>query len=294
MDVHLRELRYFVAVAEELHFSRAAERLFVSQPALSKQVRALERQLGLALFDRRARTVALTPAGAELLPRARDLLAGWDAAVRAARGAGAAVSLTVGLQTAVGRDLQRSVLQSFRERGWRITLRLSGWDDPTAGLATGATDVAFLWLPVASGDLAVRVLARERRWVATAAAHPMAARPEVDFADLRDEPFVALPGTAGPLRDFWLAVPQRAGREPVVGVEAVAADEALEAVAAGLGVVLLAEGNARLYPRPDVAYRPVRGLPPAELALAWRADDHRPEVAEFVAAFPAADPATGG
>ncbi|WP_419996342.1 LysR family transcriptional regulator [Streptomyces boninensis] len=291
MDVHLRDLRYFAAVAEELNFTRAAERLYVSQPALSKQIRALERQLGFPLFERRAREVVLTPQGEALLPRAAAVGAAWAEAVREARAAGPAGALTVGMQTAVGRDLQRQVLGGFRERGWRISLRLVSWEDPTAGLADGGSDVAFCWLPVPgaeTGDFRARVLAREERWVALPVGHRLAGRDAVDFAELLDEPFVALPRSAGPLRDFWLAAGERGGREPVVGVEAASPEEVFEAVGAGLGVVLLAEGNARLYPRPDLVHLPVRGLAPSELALLWRADDRRAEVAEFVAAFPEA------
>ncbi|WBB59437.1 LysR substrate-binding domain-containing protein [Streptomyces sp. WMMC500] len=295
MDVHVRDLRYFAAVAEELSFTRAAERLYVSQPALSKQIRALERQLGFPLFERRARAIALTPQGAALLPAARELAAGWAEAVRAARTAGPVASLAVGMQTAVGRDLQREVLSRFRERGWRISLRLVNWEDPTAGLAGGAADAAFCWLPVpgVGAELTAKVLAREERWVALPLRHRFADRTEVAFAELLDEPFVALPHSAGPLRDFWLGTAERGGREPVVALEASSPEEVFEAVGAGLGVVLLAEGNARLYPRPDVVSVPVRGLAPCELALVWRAGDGRREIAEFAAAFREAPGAAG-
>jgi DNA-binding transcriptional LysR family regulator len=293
MDVHVRDLRYFAAVAEELSFTRAAERLYVSQPALSKQIRALERQLGFPLFERRARAIALTPQGAALLPAARELAAGWAEAVRAARTAGPAESLAVGMQTAVGRDLQREVLSRFRKRGWRISLRLVNWEDPTAGLADGGVDAAFCWLPVpgVGAELTAKVLVREDRWVALPRGHRFAGRAAVDFAELLDEPFVALPPSAGPLRGFWLGTAERGGREPVVGLEASSPEEVFEAVGAGLGVVLLAEGNARLYARPDVVSVPVRGLAPCELALVWRAGDRRREVAEFTAAFHQAPPA---
>ncbi|MCT2590375.1 LysR family transcriptional regulator [Streptomyces sp. N2-109] len=295
MDVHVRDLRYFITVAEELHFTRAAERLYVSQPALSKQIRALERQLGLHLFERQARAVTLTAEGEALLPGARALVAGWERTLREARTAGAGVSLTVGMQTAVGRDLQREALSALRKRGWRFSLRLVSWEDPTAGLADGGSDVAFLWLPVPEpvpGGLASRVLVREARWVALPLGHRLAGGDSVPFAELLDEPFVALPRAAGVLRDFWLALDEREGREPVIGAEAASPDEVFEVVAAGLGVVLLSEGNARLYPRPDLMHLPVDGLAPCELALVWRADDTRAEIAEFLTAFPPASPVT--
>src|SRR4029453_2840571 len=151
MDVHLRDLRYFVAVAEELHFTRAAERLHVSQPALSRQIRLLERHLRCDLLVREPRAIRLTSAGEVLLTHAHDVLDRWDvgvAAVNEAAGRDRRV-LVVGIQTAVGRDLQRRTLAGFSERqpDWRLSLRLCPWEDPTAGLADHISDVAFIWLP---------------------------------------------------------------------------------------------------------------------------------------------------
>lgn len=283
MDIHLRELRYFVAAAEDLHVTRAAERLFVSQPALSKQLRALERQIGCTLFDRVPGGLALTRQGAALLPVARDLLARWDEGLDLVRQAAPTGTLVVGLQTAVGRGIQAEALRRFRERmpGWTVSLRVVGWEDPSAGLADGTSDVAFLWLPAPEG-IATFVLSTERRFVTLPEAHPLAGREEIAFADLRDEPFVALPAAAGPMREFWLGRP-----DAVVGAEASSADEVFEAVLAGLGLVLLAEGNAQLYKRPGLVSRPVGGLSPARLAIGWRAGDHRPAVTAFLEALAA-------
>ncbi|WP_406315498.1 LysR family transcriptional regulator [Streptosporangium sp. NBC_01639] len=285
MDVHLRELRYFVAVAEELNVTRAADRLFVSQPALSKQVRVLERQLGFALFDRVTGGVALTRQGAALLPVARELLGRWNTGVEEARAAAPTGTLVIGMQTAVGRGLQQEAFRRFRARmpGWEVSLRLVGWDDPSGGVADGGSDVAFVWLPVPEG-LNIHVLVTEHRGVAMPADHPLASRAEIPFSALRDEPFIALPTAAGPLRDYWLGRDAR-DDEPVVGVTANTPEEVFEAVTSGLGVVLVAEGNATLYNRPGMVYRPVTGLPPGELAIAWRKGDRRPQVAAFVDAL---------
>ncbi|WP_350274831.1 LysR family transcriptional regulator [Kribbella sp. HUAS MG21] len=282
MDAHLRELRYFVAAAEEATVTAAAARLFVSQPALSKQLRALERRLGFDLFERRPRGLALTAQGRALLPVARDVLAVWDRGYADARAAAHPQQLVVGMQTAVGRDLQRPAVERFRARfpGWTVSLRLVGWDDPTAGLADGTSDVAFVWLPTAA-DLATRILITEPRWVALPTSHPLADRPEIPFELLVDEPFVALPTTAGPLRDFWLATADRP-RPPVIAAEATAADEVLELVTAGVGVALLAEGNTGLYQRPGLTCRPVPNLPPAQLAAAWRQTETREPVHHFI------------
>jgi DNA-binding transcriptional LysR family regulator len=285
MDVHLRDLRYFVAVAEDLNMTRAAERLFVSQPALSKQLRALERQLGCALFDRVPSGVTLTRQGTALLPVARDLLARWSTGYESIRAAGQSGTLVIGMQTAIGRGLQQEALRRFRAAmpGWEVALRLVSWHDPTGGLADGSSDVAFIWLPVPPG-LETHVLATERRCVVLPVDHPLAGREEIPFAALRHEPFIALPAVAGPLRDFWLGLDAR-DDDPVIGVTADTPEEVFEAVTGGLGVVLVAEGNAQLYKRPGMTWRPVTGLPPGRLAIAWRAGNTSPHVTAFVDAL---------
>ncbi|WSQ19680.1 LysR substrate-binding domain-containing protein [Streptomyces zaomyceticus] len=295
-DVHVRELRSFLAVAEELHFTRAAERLYVSQPALSKQIRALERQLGAPLFDRDRRGVALTSVGTALLPHARAVLAAWEAgreAVRRAREA-ADRTLVVGMSTSPGRG---GLLPAIRSRFTgahpeaALRLRQVGWEDPTAGLADGASDVAFVWLPLAGADrFRWVVVAAEPRLVALPENHPLAARERLDFADLLDEPFLALPDTGPELRDHWLALDSRNGRPPVVGGEIASADETYEALVGGLGICLVAVGNAPLLARDGVVVRPVDGVTPSHLVLAWRADDTRPLVHAYARAAAGAAP----
>jgi DNA-binding transcriptional LysR family regulator len=287
MDVHLRNLRYFVAVAEELHFSRAAERLHVSQPALSKQVRQLERELRFQLFRRDRRRVELTAAGEALLPTARQLLADWEQGLAEAssRASEEGKVLQVGFQTSVGGGLYQDIAARFAERrpDWRLELRLHAWSDPTGGLLDRSADVAFLWLPAgAERTVQVRLLRSERRFVALPARHRLAGRKALQFADLLDEPFVALPEEAGPLRDYWLALDERDGRPAKIGAEAATPDEAFEAVETGQGVVLIAEGNTTIYARPGLVYRPVLDLTPCGLAVAWRRGDRRAAVRDLV------------
>jgi DNA-binding transcriptional LysR family regulator len=292
MEAHLRDLRYFVAVAEELSFTAAAARLFVSQPALSKQVRRLEHTLRVPLFDRARRSVRLTPAGQALLPRARRLLAAWEDTARHVARADAAARrvLRVGVQTGIGRGLYPAIEARLAELlpGWQIDLRQHAFDDPTAGLLAGTSDAALLWLPLPDGvPFEHRVLVTEPRHVLLSMRHRLASQPEVAFASLLDEPIVALPSEAGPLRDFWIALPERHGRPPTIAVEAHSPDEGMEAVAAGHAIKLMAAGNAELYGRPDVLSRPVQGIGPAELAVVWPAGaeaGERPEVRTFVQA----------
>jgi DNA-binding transcriptional LysR family regulator len=299
MDVHGRDLRYFVTLAEELHFTRAAERLYLSQPALSKQIRMLERQLGAELFERDRQGVALTPVGIALLPHARRVLAAWDEAWQAAEQAKSnqRATLLVGMSTS---PVRSGMLPAIRSRftalhpGATVTLREISWGDPTAGLASKLTDVAFVWLPLPDpGRYRWTVVAEEPRLVAMPAAGPLARRIErrlpepeaaVDFADLLDEPFLALPRSAGPLREYWLATDARDGKSPVVGAEISSVGETYEALMDGRGIVLLASGNAPLVALDGVITRPVRGLSPCRLALAWRAGDHRPLVRDYARA----------
>ncbi|UZJ33585.1 LysR family transcriptional regulator [Streptomyces endophytica] len=280
MDAHLRDLRYFVVTAEELNFTRAAERLFISQPGLSKQIRQLEDGLRVKLFVRDRRTVTLTASGAALLPRARELVQLWDEAQRAVSDAAAAEAavLTLGISTSTGRGLLPAIRARLAERrpDWRLQVRQIDWADATAGLAGGETDLALLWLPFPGQEqFAVQVVATEPRWVALPAGHRLAGAAEIPFAALLDEPFLALPETAGALRDHWLAVDERDGRPVRIGGVVANADETFEAVSEGLGVVLLSAGNAEIYRRPGVVARPVTGLTPAQLALVRRPDDHR-------------------
>ncbi|MEU6880235.1 LysR substrate-binding domain-containing protein [Streptomyces sp. NPDC046712] len=289
-DVHGRDLRYFVAVAEELHFTRAAEKLYVSQPALSKQIRALERQLGAPLFDRDRHGVRLTPVGTALLPHARAVLAAWteaDEAVRRARAAEEA-TLVVGMSTSPGRGgLLPAIRSRFTEAHPEIRLKLRqvGWEDPTAGLADGTSDVAFVWLPLAdAGRYRWVVVATEPRLIALPESHPLAGRERVRFAELLDEPFLALPATTPDLRDHWLALDARDGRPLVIGGEIASTDETYEALVDGLGICLVAAGNAPLLTRGGVVVRPVDGVSPSRFALAWRADDTRRLVQDYARA----------
>jgi DNA-binding transcriptional LysR family regulator len=278
MDPHLRALRYFAAVAEEQSVTRAAERLFVSQPALSKQVRQLERLLRVELLHREPRGVRLTAAGAALLPRARAVLAEWDRAVDAI--GAAEQTLTVGFHTRIGRGLVPGVTARLAAElpGWRLRFQQVSWADPAVGLAGAGVDVAVAWLPVPpAADLDSKVVATEERLVALPVGHRLAGRARLRLADLADEPFVALPESAGPMRGFWLAAAQRT-TPARVAAEAATAEECYEAVSAGVGLALVAAGNAALYQRDEVVHRPVDDLPPAELAVLWRRADRRPVV----------------
>ncbi|MFB7877489.1 LysR family transcriptional regulator [Nocardia sp. NPDC056064] len=277
MDPHLRDLRYFVAVAEELHFTNAAQRLHIAQPTLSRQIRQLERQLDVVLFDRNQRSVALTVAGKELLEGARKILELWEVTNVSLQEAGEV--LRVGIQSALGRGLLNDLESAS---GHRLALHAASWNDPSSGLAGRQADLALVWLPLPDPNrYRWQVLRTEPRWVLLPETHPLAEQDTIEFADLLDEPFVALPTEAGAVRDFWLGNDARGGRAAKIGAEAATPEDKLEAVSLGLGVCLLAENNVPMYRWPGLTARPVAGLTPCELAVAWRADDTRPTILEF-------------
>ncbi|WP_328390185.1 LysR family transcriptional regulator [Nocardia sp. NBC_00416] len=277
MDPHLRDLRYFVAVAEELHFTNAAQRLHIAQPTLSRQIRQLERQLDVVLFDRNQRSVALTVAGKELLTGARKILELWETTNSSLQEAGEV--LRVGLQSTLGRGLLHDLESAS---GHRLALHPAAWTDPSSGLAGRQADLALVWLPLPDPNrYRWQVLRTERRWVLLPETHPRAGQEMIDFTDLLDEQFIALPAEAGAVRDFWLGNDARNGRPATIGAEAATPEDRLEAVGLGLGLCLLAENNVPMYRWPGLTARPVTGMPPCELAVAWRADDTRPTILEF-------------
>ena len=287
MDVHIRLLRYFAAVAQEGTLTGAAAQLYVSQPALTKQIQHLEAQLDVELFVRSHTGVTLTDAGRVLAERLPTLLAEWDTAVTDARRAAAHAGrvLRIGfVATAANESTQRIVAEFTRRTGWRVDMRKSDWSDPTAGLADGQVDAAFLRLPFPGQEhLRVEVLFTEPRWVALPSTHRLAGHDRIPFAQLWDEPVVAGPPEAGPAREHWLASGERGGHEARIGAIAHNVDEWLTAIANGYGIALAPEGVTRFYARPGVTYRPVTGISPSRVGVAWQPErDSDPVLREFI------------
>ncbi|MGH3402129.1 MAG: LysR family transcriptional regulator [Streptosporangiaceae bacterium] len=288
MDVDTRLLRYFAAVAAEGNLTRAAERLFVSQPALTKQIRQLESELGAQLFTRSRAGMTLTPAGQALAGRVPGVLAAWDQALRETQGAAsrAARVLRVGFMSSAANEATQQIIAAFADRrpGWRVDLQQAAWSDPTAGLASGDVDAALLRLPFPGQDaVRVEVLLTEPRWVVLAASHPLAASDQIPFDQLWDEPFVAAPEETGWWRDYWLATSERQGHPVRIGYVTDQPDAWLAAIANGYGIALAPESAARYYARPGICYRPVTGVSPSQACVAWPpANDADPVVKDFV------------
>ncbi|MGW6935692.1 LysR family transcriptional regulator [Lentzea sp. NPDC054927] len=273
MDVDTRLLRYFAAIAQEGNLTRAAHRLFVSQPSLTKQLKHLESQLGVRLFTRSSTGMTLTDAGHALAARVPPVLAGWDTAVSETRGA--ARVLRVGFLASAANDATQDILAAFGKLrpGWRVDLRQAPWSDPTAGLAAAEVPVALLRLPFPGEEsFGVRMLFSEPRCVALPSVHPLAGRDEIAFPELWDEPVIVAPTLKGTWRDHWLALSERDGREVRVGAVTERPDEFLGAIAAGCGIALVPASTSRFYSRPDIVYVPVRGVSPSEVGVAWLPD----------------------
>jgi DNA-binding transcriptional LysR family regulator len=285
MAFDFRALRYFVAVAEELHFTRAAGRLYIGQPALSEQIRRLEGELGVELLRRTTRKVELTPAGEEFLSRARRILAEADEALadasRAARGETGHLPVATG--ATAGIELVPRVLRAFREARPQVQLDLHqiDWEDYFGGLLDGSVDAAFVWLPFDQAGLSFAALHVEPRVVALEAEHPLAGERELRMEQIVDEPW-PWADTDPVARAFWTCEDFRGGREARRGATIRSMEGMLEAVRTGLCVATVPRSQARVSAWPGIAFRPVADLTPATLALGWRSAEETPVVQALV------------
>lgn len=249
-----RPLRYFVAVAEELNFARAADRLGISPPPLSRAIRQLETELGAVLFERTTHSVSLTQAGEVLLVEARFALAALEAAGRRARRAAAPEPK---LALAVKADGDAGLLEGILARyasdpaALPVAVRLCAWHEQSRLLCRGEADVALVYEPYDRTGLDTEDLAAEPRVAALAVSHPLAARAAVRLADLGLRPDEA-----------HRYIDEVRGRGQDLA-------QLLTLVGLGEVVALLPASVADRYPRPGVVYRPVLDAPPAVLAIAW-------------------------
>jgi DNA-binding transcriptional LysR family regulator len=277
-DLEVRQLRYFVAVAEERHFGRAAARLGMAQPPLSRSIRLLEKQLGVVLFERTTRQVRLTAAGEILLRDARIALEAVTAAAHRAREAGnAAPRLRIALKADVDGGLLPQILDAYGADDAALPpeLVLGGFGEQPQALRDGLADVALVLCPFDARGLDSEPLLTEPVLVALAAADPLAALPRLSLADLADR---TLPG-GSPAADGRPVAP-RAGVAP----PASNLSEIFSLVETGSVVSLTPASVARRYPRAEIVYREVGDAPDATLAVAWPQEARSPAVAAFVRA----------
>jgi DNA-binding transcriptional LysR family regulator len=283
--VELRHLRYFVAVAEERHFGRAAERLHIAQPPLSQQIRRFEAELGEPLFYRTTRSVELAPAGEALLERAPAILAAFDAAVEDARRAarGEYGRLAIGFTGSSTYAMLPSLAAAMRDELPGVVLDLQGellTPAQVARLLDGTLDLGLLRPPVHERELATEVLHSEPLLAVLPETHPLADAEAVPLERLEGEPFVTYPSHfRSVVHDAVEDACEAHGFQPVAAHEVAETATLVSFVAAGLGVSLV-PASVRNMTVEGAVYRPLLDdATRVELAAAWRRDDDRPVLA---------------
>lgn len=287
-EVELRRLRYFVAVADELSFSRAASQLHVAQPALSRQIQQLEDELGVLLFDRTRRAIALTEAGKVLLDEANRLIEHADRTADLVRqvDSGRTGRLGVDFLPSACSRLLPPILTEFRSAhpAVSLVLRERKPDEIVDAVKSGHADIGFVYAPfVRETSLQCEPILREPFVVALPEHHFLASEAELEMSDLADENFILgyRYSTTG-LHDKIAGLCQRSGFAPIVVQEVWLLQTALSLVSAGIGVTLVPWSMQEVQ-RTGVVYTPIRECPcEVEYDLLWRPDNTSPVVRSFV------------
>ena len=282
--IEVRHLRYFVVLAEELHFGHAAERLHIAQPGLSQQIQALESELGVSLLTRTHRRVELTAAGRALLEEGRRALAQFERAENLSRriGSGELGRLNIGSTESAAWDVLPTLIRKYRERYSNVDLMVVEATSAIQvdALKSGELDVGFVRTPVVNTEgLAARMIRQEGVAVLLPETHRLAQRKTIPLTALAEEPLIIHPTIQRPSwADFIISLCRSAGFEPRVAQEATRSTTAASFVAAGLGLTLMPESMKRMA-RSGVAYRLLADpAPRTSLLLVYRSDPVPPTV----------------
>ncbi len=279
MDLDLRKLRYFMALAGHLNYGRAAEALHIAQPVLSRQIRALEGELHVQLFLRDKRSVELTPAGRQLLSDAPPLLTGAKALQRRANIAARGEEVfTVGFMPGL---IVTSAVRALEAAHPVLSVDVvrSGWDDQTEIVRNGRVDVSYVRQPVNSRGLHVVDLFAEPRVAVLPNDHRLAGRESVSIKDLAEEHLLQHPDAVPEWRDVATEMQENHPRKKRDNAYTV--EEKLEHVARNRGIAVLPESAALFYRRPDLAYLHIHDIGPNRVGLAWDASRRSPLISEF-------------
>lgn len=273
--MELRHLRYFVAVAEELHFRKAAEKLHIVQPALSKQISSLETELGIKLFDRDRRQVTLTEGGAAFLEDALTVLSSADGAKERARAAssGQVGHLSIGFIQPALADLVPRALRAFRAEYPEVRIHLAELTTKHAveQVSSRSVHCAFMRLPVElTEDLTSFPVSEQEVYLALPDGHPLAAKEKVSIADLAEEDLILIDRQVEPaLHDYYVAMCNEVGFSPKIAHGVNSTWVALGLVASGLGIGF-APQSAMLAPQRGITFRPIAENPPRlSIGLVW-------------------------
>lgn len=286
--MEIRHLRYFAAVAEQLHFGRAAQQLHISQPPLSQQIRSLEEEIGVQLLFRTKRRVELTEAGKVFLKEAQFILEHVNHAVQTAQRSsrGETGRLVVGFVMSASCSVLPEILRLFRERHPGVTLVL---EEATTGGGIAAIKekklhLCFVRVPIRDAALSMEIILKESLTLALPEGHRLSRNGKVPLSKLADEPFVIFPRSHGPgFYDQIVACCHQAGFSPKVVQEASQMQTILSLVAAGIGVALIPESVQSLQ-REGVVYRPLHDRTPATgIAIARLGNSASPVMEHFVA-----------
>lgn len=294
----LRQLSYFVAVAEELNFTRAARRLNVAQQSLSSAVARLESQVGFALFERSSRAVGLTEHGARWLPHARELLAVAERCATAARdiATSGGATLRIGLAATAAVEITPRLVRAYMQRypDVRVVTKHYGLEDPTGGLAGHTSDVAIVRPPFTGAGLDLIVVATEPRFVALAAGHPLSDRRSVMFEEIAEQPWIDIVGSDPVWCAFWRVSERRTG-PPRFGAQGRTLDDLLDAARAGRAVGLVPASIARAQQWPGLVFVEVTDIAGSDIAIAWNTAGPPAPARDFIdlAAALATDRSTG-
>ncbi|MET9436156.1 LysR family transcriptional regulator [Streptomyces sp. NPDC006551] len=276
MGIELRHLRAFLAIAEEGNVTRAAARLHLTQPAVSRTLAALEKHLGVRLVDRSTHQLALTAEGRAFHDRAAAAVAAFDAALDPALLRHR--PLRLGHAWSAFGPYTTPLLRRWQREHPDTPLELLRVDDRTAGLVRGEVDAALLRGPVDAPGLATEELTTETRVAAVPADSPLAGRPAVLLADLAGETVVLNTVSGTTTLDLWPPAHRPAGTLTVGNT-----DDWLTAIAAGRGVGVSAASTADMHPHPGVTYRPLTDAPPVHVVLAWRDAAPHPAIGALAA-----------
>lgn len=285
--MELRYLRYFVAVAEELSFTRAAERLHMAQPPLSQQIRKLEARLGVALLRRTKRRVELTEAGRVFLHQAYQAIHSIEQGTLLAQraGRGEIGRLAVGFIEYISYTLMPPILRAFRERypEVNVVLRLFTNIQQVAALRSGQVDVSFMRPPVDDPEIASTLISRERFVLAMPATHPLAGKSAVSIKQFANDPFIMYARELGPaFHNEIFSFCGKAGFSPKVALEVSQIHAAMGLVGSGIGVALVPQSVKRVQ-LDDVVYRPlIERAPNVDVLLAWQEKRFSPLLDAFL------------